>query len=71
MLFLTPAELVDLTGKVRRSAQVRALAMMKIPFVVRPDGQPRVSRSYLCDKLGEREPEEIEQQPDWSSLNAT
>ncbi len=63
-LFLTRDELVELTGKKRKSAQIRALAEMGIPYRVRPDGTPAVLR---CDILGESAVERVPE-PDFSSL---
>ena len=47
MLILTQQELVELTGKERPSAQVRALTHMGIPYRTRPDGTPVVLRVIL------------------------
>lgn len=46
-MFLTAAELVELTGKVRPGAQARALAQMGIPFLRRPNGAPVVTRTAV------------------------
>lgn len=44
-LWLTPEELIELTGYKRRSAQRQALAQMNLRFMSRPiDGFPLVPR---------------------------
>lgn len=47
MLFLTDAELYELTGKRLPSAQCRALTLMGIRFVQRPDGKPKIPRAWI------------------------
>ena len=44
---LTAVELRELTGRVRRSAQVLALRFMGIEHHVRPDGSVAVLRSHV------------------------
>ena len=39
-LCLTKKEIRELTLKMHHSAQVRTLAEMGVPFIVRPDGSP-------------------------------
>ena len=45
--FLSDAEVEHLTGKVRWSAQVKALVAMRIAFERRPDGKPVVLRTAV------------------------
>lgn len=52
-MFLTNEELQSLTARVQQKAQIKALAKMGVPFIVRPDGKPMVLRSYLEKKFGE------------------
>lgn len=52
MILLTKEELMELTGRERPRAQVRALVHMGIPFRVRPDGSPVVLRDHL-ETLGQ------------------
>ena len=61
---LTRDELIELTGRKRKSEQVRALAEMGIPYRMRPDGTPAVLR---CDLFGESVVEKTPE-PDFSSL---
>jgi hypothetical protein len=49
---LTPEEVVQLTGRLRRSAQRRALHFMAIDHKERPDGSIMVLRSVLDATLG-------------------
>jgi hypothetical protein len=46
-MILSKAELADLTGKVRLSAQARVLAALGIPYRRRPDGTIVVFRDSL------------------------
>jgi Domain of unknown function (DUF4224) len=41
---LTVAELIEVTGFRYPKKQIHALALMEIPFKVRPDGTPFVAR---------------------------
>ena len=43
-MLLTAREVAELTGRERRPAQRRALDAMGVPYRVRPDGSPSVSR---------------------------
>lgn len=63
-MFLTPDEIVELTGKVRPSAQVRALRTMGVAHRVRPDGTPAVLRTAVDPKRCA----ESHTAPDWSAL---
>ncbi len=51
-MFLSPDDLVALTGCKRADAQARALQAMKVPHVLRPDGSPVVLRAYVETMLG-------------------
>lgn len=67
---LTPKEVADLTGKVRRDAQVRALRAMGIEHRVNAAGVVVVLRSHVERELGGADqgkvPQEVE--PDWSAI---
>jgi Domain of unknown function (DUF4224) len=52
---LTAAEVRELTGRIRRSAQVVALRFMGIEHRVRPDGTVAVLRSHVEQLFGSRE----------------
>lgn len=54
--FMSEAEIVELTGKVRHSAQARALNQFGIDHKIRPDGSVVVLRSVADRVLGERTP---------------
>lgn len=61
-LWLTPAELVERTGKKQKRKQCEELARQGVPFTVRSDGFPLVDRSQfqsgepLTKKQRRREP---------------
>ncbi|MDN3519787.1 DUF4224 domain-containing protein [Aquisalimonas lutea] len=70
-LFLTHEEIVEMTGKQRKPAQLRCLRAMKIEHRVRIDGSPAVTRSHVeatfAPKQGTRNKPRTHE-PDWSSL---
>lgn len=70
--FLEPDEVVQLTGKVRRSAQAAALQMMAIEHKVRPDGSIAVLRSHVEKVFGGNVSPKTERkiEPNWSAINA-
>lgn len=72
-LFLTPEELVELTGYRRRSSQMQALRYMGIEFRQRPDATIVVLRQHVEQILGsapkaKHEPKRVE--PNWAALEA-
>lgn len=50
-MFLTIEQLRSLTGRVKRSAQVRVLEAQKIPFVLDADGYPKVLAEAVKKRL--------------------
>lgn len=58
--WLTAAEVTELTGRERWSAQSRALAAMGVPFRPNAQGRPLVERAAV---LKHREP--VRTEPDW------
>jgi len=72
-MLLTEAELIDLTGKSRPSAQVRALQIMGIDHLIRPDGSVLVARALVEQLLGlqARGNRSVKSdEPNWESLNS-
>jgi hypothetical protein len=51
-VFLTDAELAELTGLKRPSAQIRWLRDQKWPHVPGGDGKPKVLRAVVMAKMG-------------------
>lgn len=71
-MFLTKEQLIELTGRKVRPAQVKALRSMGISHKVRPDGSVAVLTSHI-EKALDGLPEKArmkEWQPDWSALDA-
>jgi hypothetical protein len=67
-VFLTDAELRDLTGYATPRKQREALARMGYRFDVRPDGRPRLLRSAVeARQLGGKP----EKRPRFEALEAT
>lgn len=73
MLFLTVDEIISLTGKKRRPAQVRALRFMGIEHKTRPDGSLIISRRHVVKLL---DPDSVKRrikrriEPNWSAIDA-
>jgi len=70
-MFLTLAELKELTGKIQRNAQACALRSMGIEHKLRPDGSVAVLRSYVEQALGLNEPRSRGKkpaEPNWSAI---
>ncbi len=68
-MFLTTDQLVELTGKRQRAAQVRVLRAMGVDHLVRPDGSPAVLEAVLRKRMGlaaQVTPRAV--LPDWSAL---
>lgn len=70
-IFLTSDELVELTGLRRSSAQKKALHMMGVDFLIRPDGSLVVSRRHVEELLGARQ-EKVKKkppnEPNWAGI---
>jgi hypothetical protein len=70
-IFLIAEELVALTGFRRSGAQKRALHMMGIDFLIRPDGTLVVSRRHVEELLGarpEKPKKEPPNEPNWAAI---
>lgn len=52
MLFLTPAELIELTGFKQTKGHVRWLDRNRWRYVLTRSEQPRVARDYFLDRMG-------------------
>ena len=68
---LTTEELVEITGKIRHSAQFRVLSQMGIPVKKRSDGIPVVCRHTYMRHMGAFEPTKnsnLNDTPDFSSF---
>lgn len=71
-MFLSPQEIIDLTGRQRRGAQLRALRGMGITHMIRPDGTVVVLRAHIESALGNGNDAQIktsqEAQPNWGAI---
>jgi len=68
-MFLNPEQMIELTGRERYGAQVRALRSMGIDHLIRPDGRPLVLFEKLVSGQHHRHrPKKNE--PNWSHVNA-
>ena len=69
-MFLTEAEIRELTGRRVRSSQVKVLRYMGIDHKVRPDGSVAVLRSHVEHQLGAKDaaPAAREVEPNWAAI---
>jgi len=68
---LTNAEIIEITGKSRYRAQAMALARMGVPYLIRPDGRPIVSRIAFERVVGDDDARQIEEvSPNFGALDA-
>lgn len=51
-MILSPDEIVELTGKKAKPAQVQALRFMGLEYKLRPDGSPVVLKSHVEKAFG-------------------
>lgn len=69
-MMLTNDELVQLTGKRAKNAQIRALRFMCIDHKIRPDGSVAVLRAHVDHVMGGgmhlSQPKEME--PNWEAI---
>lgn len=70
-LNLSKEEIMEVTGKTHRNKQAIVLAVMQIPFKIRPDGSILVSRKAYqlamgCDLITEARNESVK--PNFSSI---
>ena len=67
-MFLDRDELIHLTGRTRKDAQVRVLRFMGIEHRLRPDGSVAVLRSHVEKSLGGTDAAIVEREyePNWS-----
>lgn len=54
-MFLSAADVQRLTGKIRFSAQQRALERLGIPFTIAATGEPMVRETALDAKPGQKQ----------------
>ena len=69
-MILSQPELIELTGRFRRSAQVRVLRFMGIEHRLRPDGSVAVLRSHVERMLDGKVPDRMRKsvEPNWSAI---
>jgi len=68
---LTPAEVRELTGRVRRSTQAQTLRSMGIEHRIRPDGSIVVLRAHVERVLSGEihlKSRNTESEPNWSAM---
>ena len=70
-MVLTNAEIIEITGKSRYRAQAMALARMGVPYLIRPDGRPIVSRIAFERVVGDDDARQVEEVgPNLGALDA-
>jgi hypothetical protein len=65
-MFLSPEQMIALTGKIRGAYQIQALRKMGIHHIVRPDGIPVVKESWLP---GVKSTPSRRIEPDWAAMD--
>lgn len=70
-MFLDKEELIHLTGRTRKDAQVRVLRFMGIEHRLRPDGSVAVLRAHVEKSLGGSAAEVVEREfePNWAAIH--
>lgn len=69
-LILSADEIAEVTERQQRPAQIRQLAAMGIPFRIRADGAPVVSRAAFDQAMGKGAPKQRAVEPDFSMFHA-
>lgn len=72
-MFLSAEEIVSMTERVQRSAQVKVLRSMGVEFRQRPDGSLAIARAHVENIFGcaaEKALRTKDFTPNWSSINA-
>ena len=72
-MFLTPEEIADLTGRSRRDAQAKVLALMGVEHRLRPDRSIVVLRAHVEKLLGgvTADPPRLDKkkcEPNWAAM---
>ena len=71
MMFLSPQDLIDLTGRRRHDAQASQLNRMGIVHKIRADGMPIVLKSHIAKEFDGSEDSRIPtQEPNLEGINA-
>lgn len=73
IMFLTPDEIREATGRVQHHAQAKALRALGIVFKIRSDGSLLVLRAHVETQLGLEAPKGKkvkEFTPNWDAANA-
>jgi hypothetical protein len=65
-MFLSPEQMIALTGKTRGAYQIQALRKMGIHHITRPDGVPVVKEDWLP---GVKSGANHRIEPDWDAMN--
>ena len=69
-MILTHNELVELTGRRVKTAQVRVLRFMGIEHKLRPDGSVAVLRAHVDQAMGAHDNTKrpVDFEPNWSAM---
>jgi len=65
-MFLSPKQMITLTGKIRGAYQIQALRKMGIHHIVRPDGIPVVMDEWIP---GIKSGANHRIEPDWAAMD--
>ncbi|OBU07793.1 DUF4224 domain-containing protein [Morganella psychrotolerans] len=66
--FITPEEMIELTGYQFPSKQCRALERAGIFFIKRPDGRPKTTWAHFNSPLAKRPASPVSEEPDFGAM---
>jgi hypothetical protein len=69
-IFLTQGELIELTERSRKAAQIAWLVANQYPFAIGANGHARVSRDYVIARLGGANHQAVKKlpEPNWGAI---
>jgi hypothetical protein len=70
LLFLTQSELIELTERKRKAAQIAWLITNSFPFTIGGNGHARVTREYVLARLGgaNMDAKRSKPEPNWGAI---
>jgi len=70
-MMLTESDLRNLTGRRKKSCQIKALRFMGIEHKIRPDGSVAVLKAHIDQSFGVRTPKQKQAkliEPNWAAI---
>ena len=66
--FITPEEMIELTGCQFPSKQCRTLERAGILFIKRPDGRPKTTWAHFHNPLSKRQPAPVKEELNFEAM---